>query len=88
MKRIDGRAAADTQVERGSPELFSRVRWVLLVLLVLLCLATGFGLVVLFWSGEMQPDSPWYWNRVLALPLIIGGYLYGVRWLALDGRDM
>ncbi|OLS61772.1 hypothetical protein [Pseudomonas putida] len=84
MRKVDGRPAADTQVERGSPELLSTVRW---VLLVLLCLATGFGLVMLFWSGDMQPESPWYWNRVLALPLIVGGYLYGVRWLALEGRD-
>ncbi|WP_158467694.1 hypothetical protein [Pseudomonas putida] len=79
MRKIDGSHGTNGASGCGSPDFLGRVRW---PLVVLLCLATGFALVVLFWSGDTQPDSPWFWSRVLALPLIIWSYLYGLRLLA------
>lgn len=66
------------------PPFPGKVRW---FLLVVLCTATGFGLTLLFHTGEQWSDPTSFWGRALALPLILGLFLYGLRLLAHETRE-
>lgn len=60
------------------------VRWLSLVLTVAVL---GGASVLLFWPGEWQPDSPWFWCCVLLFPVASGVLLYALRRIAYEDRQ-
>ncbi|MDU9393299.1 hypothetical protein [Pseudomonas sp. zfem002] len=60
------------------------LRWLLLILLFT---AAGAAVVLLFWPGELQPRSPWFWSCVLLFPLSGAVILFGLRLFAHENRE-
>lgn len=69
--------------ELNPPPAPNRVRW---LLIILLCSLAGSAMTLLFWPGEMQPKSLWFWCCVLVFPVAGACLLYGLRQFVYEYR--